>query len=497
MSQILSPRRTRPRPSARSAAVADAAAAASTGSASWGPLFVVLAGLFMTTLDFFIVNVAIPSTQQDLGAGPAAIQFIVAGYGLALAAGLITAGRLGDLYGRRRIFALGLAVFTVASAACGVAPSAGLLIAARVAQGAAAALLTPQVLAILSTVYSGAQRARAYRAFGLTLGFAGVFGQLIGGVLIRVDIAGLGWRTIFLINVPVGVVTLALIRRVLPESRAENRSRLDLLGTALAAVGLVGIVLPLVEGPEQGWPLWTWACLAGAVVVLVGFVAQQRRLGRLGRGPLLDLALFRARAFSAGSAIGLAYLMAAAPFFLFLAVYLQEGRGLSALESGVIFIPLGLGYFASSLRAGALAARLGRQVMALGGGLLAAGLGVLCLTALRLGTTGAVGWLIPGLVIAGAGMGLVIGALPGTVLAGVQPAHASAASGMLSTAQQVGGSIGVAVVGLAFYGRLGDLGQSAGPAGIPSAFALSLEIVAAICVGIVVLAQLLPRSRAH
>src|SRR5215831_4622807 len=199
---------------------ADRAVAAPAGPherSGWAPLLVVLAGTFMTYLDFFIVNVALPSIQGRLRAGPAAIQLVVAGFGLAFAVGMITGGRLGDLYGRRRMFMTGLALFTLTSAACGLAPSAGLLIGARVLQGAAGALMTPQVLAIIGIVYAGSRRDRAFAAYGLAMGFAGVLGQLLGGAIITASVGGSGWRGIFLINVPVGLTAMVLARRVIPE----------------------------------------------------------------------------------------------------------------------------------------------------------------------------------------------------------------------------------------------------------------------------------------
>jgi EmrB/QacA subfamily drug resistance transporter len=448
---------------------------------SWGALAVLLAGVFISLLDFFIVNVALPDTQRDLHAGPSAIQFIVAGYGLALAAGLITAGRLGDIYGRRRMYALGLGLFTVASAACGLAPSAGFLILARVAQGAAAALLMPQILAIINTVYTGTRRAKAFTAYGMTIGFGAVFGQLIGGVLIKLDVAGLGWRSIFLINVPIGVAAVALAPRLVPESRAAGGARLDLVGTVLVSLGLVAIVLPLVEGQQQGWPSWTFGCLAAAVPLLGAFVLYQRRLATRDGSPLINLALFRSRAFSAGVATNLVYQMMMASFFLMLALYLQEGRGLSALESGLIFLPLGLGYFVSSAKSGAVAARLGRQVVTLGSLVVSAGY-LLLAVAVHDGT----GWLIPGLVISGVGMGFVIAPMPAIILAGVRPENAAAASGVLSTAQQAGNAIGVAVIGVVFYKALGG--------GYPHAFGLALEVMAALGLVVTALVQLLPRT---
>jgi EmrB/QacA subfamily drug resistance transporter len=448
-------------------------------------LLVLLAGTFITTLDFFIVNVAIPATQRDLHAGPATIQFIVAGFGLALAAGLITGGRLGDLYGRRRMFVVGLSLFTLASLACGVAPTAGFLVGARVAQGMAAALLTPQVLAIVNTVYTGEHRARAFNAYGLAMGFGGVFGQLIGGVLIKADIAGLGWRAVFLINVPVGIAAVPAALRLVPESRAAHGARLDVLGTLLVSTGLVLIVLPLVEGRQEGWPLWTWLCLAAAPVVLAGFAAYQRRIG--GGQALIDLDLFRHRSFSVGAVIALVGQLAVASFFLVLALYLQQGRGMSPLESGLIFLALGVGYFVSSSQAAQVAARLGRQVVALGALTLGLGYGLLAAVANAIGTSGGTAWLIPGLLVAGCGMGLVMAPLPAIALSGIQPRYAASAAGVVSTSLQAGGAIGVAVVGVVFYDVLG-----AGH--FTSAFVVSLTVMIAFCVASAGLVQVLPNT---
>jgi EmrB/QacA subfamily drug resistance transporter len=444
---------------------------------SWGALGVLLVGIFITTLDFFIVNVAIPSVQADLRAGPAAIQFVVAGFGWAFAGSLVTGGRLGDLYGRRRMYQLGLAIFIIASTACGLAPNPGVLIAARVGQGLGAALMSPQVLAILNLVYTGRHRATAFTAFGVAMGFGGVFGQLIGGLLIQADVAGLGWRTIFLINVPVGLLALVLVRRMVPESRA-GRSRLDLVGTLLVTLGLVAVVLPLVEGQQLGWPLWTWLCLGAALPLLAGFVAYQRRA----TSPLVDLAMFRERAYSVGVLIALVYALTTASFFLVLALFLQQGHGLSALSSGLIFLPLGIGYFVSSTRSGRVAARLGRQVLAAGGLTVAAGYLLLAAAA-----DSQVGWLIPGLVVAGAGIGLVMGPLPAIAMSRVDAQRAAAGSGVLNAAQQAGGAIGVAVIGVVFYQVLGAHGTFAG------AFALSEVVLAGIAVAVAGLVQLLPR----
>ena len=397
----------------------------------WAPLPVVLAGTFMVVLDFFIVNVAMPAMQADLHAGTGAIEWVVAGYGLTFATLLITAGRLGDQFGRRRMFAVGLGLFTLASAACGLAWSPGALVVARLVQGFAAALLSPQVLSIIGVAYTGEDRVRALSVYGIVLGLAAVGGQLVGGVLVQADVAGLGWRTCFLINVPVGLAALALALRLVPESRAGRSSRIDVAGTVLVTAGLTAIILPLVEGRRHGWPLWTWLALAAAPVLLGAFAAQQRRLARRGGVPLLDPALFRERAFSAGLLAQLVFWAGQASFFLVLALYLQLGRGLDALQAGLVFTILAVAYLVASIRAPALTARLGRRLPAIGALVLAAGHGLLAASVADVGTTGSVGLLAPALLLVGAGMGLVITPLTSTVLTSLEPQRAGAASGAL------------------------------------------------------------------
>jgi EmrB/QacA subfamily drug resistance transporter len=463
----------------------------------WGPLLVVLTGTFMTFLDFFIVNVALPSIQRDLQADPAAVQLVVAGYALTFSVGMITGGRLGDLYGRRRMFRIGLALFTATSAACGLAPNATFLVISRVVQGGAGAMMTPQVLAILGTVYAGERRAKAFAAYGMTMGIAGVLGQLIGGLLIQADIAGSSWRGIFLINIPVGICGLVLAGRLVPESRAAggagrppaggpgaSRAELDLLGTALASFGLVAVILPLVEGQQHDWPLWTWLCLAAAPVLLGAFVLQQVRRKRGRRAPLLDFGLFRNRAFGVGSTTALTYALVPPSFFFVLALYLQDGRGFSALFSGVIFTAVGAGFLSAMLLTQVMTARLGRQILALGALVTAAGSATMALTA---GTASA-GELLPGLAVAGSGMGMVLVPLSATVLRDVEPRQASSAAGVLATFQQVGGALGVAIVGVLFFREL-----RAGS--FPHAFAVSMVVLAALTTLTAGLVQLLPSRR--
>jgi EmrB/QacA subfamily drug resistance transporter len=450
----------------------------------WAALPVVLAGTFMVVLDFFIVNVAMPAMQADLHAGNAAIEWVVAGYGLTFGTLLITAGRLGDQFGRRRMFSLGLGLFTLASAACGVAGTPTVLVVARLFQGVAAALLSPQVLAIIGVVYDGPNRVRALSVYGIVLGLAAVGGQLIGGALVQADIAGLGWRSCFLINVPIGLAALLAARPLVPESRTAGASRLDVVGTVLVTLGLVGLVLPLVEGRQHGWPLWTWLSLGAAPLALLAFAAHQRRLSRRGGAPLLDPALFRSRAFSAGLLTQLLFWTVQASFFLVLALYLQQGRGLDALDAGLVFTILAAAYLAASMKAPELTGRFGRKLPLAGALALGAGHALMLAAVADIGTGGSLALLAPAMVLEGAGMGLIITPLTSTVLSALDPQQAGAASGALSTVQQVGNTIGVAVTGVIFFGALDR--------GFAPAFELSLAQLAAVCLAVAALTRLLP-----
>jgi EmrB/QacA subfamily drug resistance transporter len=453
----------------------------------WAPLPIVLTGTFMVVLDFFIVNVALPSIQSSLHTSSGALEWVAAGYGLTSAVFLITAGRLGDRYGRRRVFAIGLALFTVSSAACGAAGSPEVLVCGRLVQGLAGALLMPNVLSILGVAYTGEDRPRALSAYAMVMGLAAAGGQLIGGVLVQANIAGLGWRSCFLINVPIGLLALALTPRVVPESRAEGASRVDLVGTAMVTAGLTAIVLPLVEGRQHGWPLWTWLSLGAAPMILGAFVAHQRGLTRRGGAPLLDLSLFSERTFSAGLLAQVVFWCGQASFFLVLALYLQQGRGLSALHSGLVFTILAATYLGASMGAPALAERYGRRVLGIGALVLATGHGVLLAAVAAVGVGGSIAALVPGLMLIGAGMGLGIAPLATIILSGMKPQQAGAASGALSTMQQLGNALGVAVIGVIFFGALHS--------GFADAFELSLAALAVILVSVAALTRLLPAPR--
>ena len=459
-------------------------------AATWAPLAVILCGTFVYVLDFFIVNVALPSIQHSLAASPAAIEWIVAGYGLTSAAFLVTGGRLGDHYGRRKLFCVGIATFTVTSALCAAAPDAGFLVAARLAQGVGAAIMAPNVLSILGTTYTGPARVKAISVYGMVMGVAAVGGQLLGGVLIAANLAGLGWRVIFWVNVPVGIAALVLARRVVPESRATvngtGPGRLDLRGAALFTAALVAIVLPLLDGRAQGWPAWSWASLAAGPVLLAVFALHLREMARRGGQPLLDPAIFAVRAFRAGLTCQVLFWCQQGASYLLLALYLQEGRGLSPIKSGGVFGVLAVGYLATSLRAPALTMRFGRRVVATGALIAAVGDLLLVLGVLS-GGGGPVAALFPGLFLLGAGQGLCITPLTTTVLSHADASRAGSVSGALATAQQVGNAIGVAISGVIFYGLIGD-GR-----GYDVAYRWSTAEMAVLLVGVAALTFIIPK----
>jgi EmrB/QacA subfamily drug resistance transporter len=450
-------------------------------------LFVLLLGVFMAILDFFIVNVALPSAQKDLHASTAAIQWVVAAYGIALAVGLVTGGRMGDLFGRKRAFILGMLLFTLASAACGLAPDPSVLIAARAVQGLSAAVFMPQILGIIGAAFSGPAQIRAFTGYGLTAGLGAVFGQLIGGALIQANLWGLGWRLVFWINLPFGVAAALTAVRALPAVRGASRTRLDPVGTGLLAAAVLALILPLVEGRADGWPLWTWACLAACPLLLALFYAHQRRLIAGGGAPVLNPALFKSRAFAVGIPVALVYNLSIASYFFVLALYLQQGRGLSALDSGLLFGAVGGPYLLTSMSSGKYAKRYGRNLLSAGALVQGAGYALMALTEHQDGLGHSICWLIPAMAVVGGGMGFAYTPMFGLVLAGVDPRHASSASGLLSTVQQIGGATGIAVAGIVFFDRLGARVDGLAFTGAFGAALLLLALISAAAAGLMLL----------
>src|ERR1700680_1975703 len=419
----------------------------------WLALGSVMTALFMVLLDVSIVNVAVPPLRSNLGANNADIQFVIAGYGLAYAGLLITGGRLGDIFGRKRLFIIGMSGFRSASALCGLAQSAIMLDLSRVLQGGMAAMMYPQVLSVIQVTFPPQERARVFGLVGAVIGIATITGPLAGGLIIRNDITGGSWRWIFLVNLPIGIAALVAATRLITESRAPNATRLDVGGVVLATAGILLLVYPLVEGQVAGWPAWTFICMAISPVMLLLFILYERSLPST-RFPLVQLSMFRIPSFRVGVAIAAVFIAGIPAFFFTFSLMLQVGLGYSALHAGLTTIPWSLASAFASAMSTRVAPRLGKWTIAIGSGLLVIGiLGVIATLDLR-GTDVTSYDLRPTIVISGVGLCTVIAPLLNIILAGVPGRDAGSASGVLTTFQQLGGAIGVAVVGVVFFGLL-------------------------------------------
>jgi EmrB/QacA subfamily drug resistance transporter len=426
----------------------------------WLALGSVMTALFMVLLDVSIVNVAVPAIRSNLSANNADIQFVVAGYGLAYAVMLITGGRLGDIFGRKKLFLIGMAGFVIASALCGLAQSAIMLDLSRVVQGLMAALMYPQVLSVIQVSFPPQERARVFGFVGAVIGIATITGPLAGGLIIRNDITGGSWRWIFLVNLPIGIAAFIAATRLVTESRAPNAKRLDIVGVVLASAGILLLVYPLVEGQVAGWPAWTFICMGLSPFVLAAFILYERGLPST-RFPLVQLSLFRIPSFRVGVAISAVFIAGIPAFFFTFSLMLQVGLGFSALNAGLTTIPWSLGSAFASAMSTRVAPRLGKWTIAIGSVLLVLGILGIMLT-LHIAGIKVTGWdLIPSFLISGLGLGTVIAPLLNIILAGVPGRDAGSASGVLTTFQQLGGAIGVAVVGVVFFGLLSSRATSA------------------------------------
>ncbi|WP_328689043.1 MFS transporter [Streptomyces caniferus] len=459
-----------------------AADGAANGAAPWRALALVLVGAFMAVLDTFIVLVAAPALQADLHATAADVQLVLAGYQLTYALALITGARLGDRFGRRRLFMTGMALFTLASVGCALAPGAGSLIAARLVQGLGAAAMFPQVFAVIQVLIPAGKRPKAFGALGAVIGMATMSGQLIGGVLISADLFGSSWRPVFWVNVPVGVVTLLLAGLFLPETRAPRARRLDLPGAAVLTVALFLLVVPLVEGRAYGWPLWTWLSLAASVPAFALLCLVERRVEAAGGTPLVRLGLLGERPFAVGMTLVVLTYAGINSLFLVLSLTLQDGLRRDALGAGLVYTPFAVAFFLTSLLAGRLA-RHGRRVLRIGALTGAVGFVGTIVLALGAGAELSAWELVPPLLLVGAGNGLLVTPLLNAVLGNVGPEDVGMASGVLSTGQQIGGAVGVALVGILYYGALGGAAHNDTRAyGQALAAALLLNVVLAAAI---------------
>jgi EmrB/QacA subfamily drug resistance transporter len=454
-----------------------------TTSAPWLALGILLIATFMGQLDVFIVNVAAPSIQGDLHASFSEIELIISGYILAYAVGLVTGGRIGDSQGRRKTFLIGLSAFIVMSFACGVAPDAPLLIVFRIFQGFAAALMLPQVLSIVQVSFPDESRGTALGYYGAAIGLASIAGQLIGGALIRANIAGSGWRAVFFVNIPLGIIALVGTLLTVRESRAEEPKRLDIVGALLLALALVLPLYPMVMSASVGWPVWALLMIVVSAPAFAVFALWEQHFGRQDGDPLLRLDLFRARSFTFGLLTALAFYSGNAGLFIVLAYFFQAGLHLSPLGSGLAFTPLGIGFAAASIASRPLVSRYGSRVLILGAIIMAVSL-VLAWAVTRPSpaSTQAVALIGP-LFLSGVGQGVIAAPLINVVLRGVNPDVAGAASGAMLTATQTANALGVAVAAGVCFTTI--LGGRPGSAGIPvssyrDAFGITMLVLAGL-----------------
>jgi len=407
----------------------------SINSRRWYALAVVLAAVFLAAFDFNVVTIAIPSIQRGLGTSFGEIQLIVAGYALSFAVLLITGGRLGDLYGRRRMYVVGMTGFTIASALCGFARSPTALVGSRLLQGACAAVMVPQALSFIQVTFTRREQSLAYAMYGMTIGFGMIAGQLLGGLLLSADLLGLGW----------------LVR----ESRARAGLKLDPGGVVLVSAALALLLYPLIRGEAAGWPTWTWLSLAGAAVLLLVFVRYERWKTDRDGSPVLDLSLFRHRSFVVGLGVGLSFFSVLAPFLVLLTEYLQSGLDLTPRAAGLRFLPFAIGFLSASFASARLAPRLGRAILQLGAALMVAGLlTLMAVVRSAAWDTSPLAYVLP-LLVYGFGQGSLQAPLVNFILVDVPPDEAGSASGVVTMLQQLSFALGVAVIGSVFLVALG------------------------------------------
>ncbi len=422
----------------------------------WIALFVLLLASFMNLIDVTIVNVALPSLMRDFNATANEIEWVVAAFVLAFALGLLPFGRLGDIVGRTRMFLIGVALFTLASALCGLAPSMNWLIAARVLQGLAGAIMTPQVLAIAQVTFPPEEKGQAFSLFGLSAGLAAVSGPILGGLLIGADIFGLDWRPIFLVNIPVGLLALVAGWFLIPRTPGNPTLSNDYVGIGLFAVASVALIFPLVEGRAYGWPLWAYGLVVFSFVMTALFVLWQRHRARAGLPQLLNYGLIANPNYLLGLLITTIWASGIPAMFIVISLTLQSGFGFTPLESGLTNTPFSVGVLLVSLLIGRLGQRYLKARLMVGAALLVLGIGWLDLIILNLGDSLDHWVLLPPLLLAGIGLGIGFSGLFQSVLAGVPARDAGAGSGALQAFQQIGGAFGVAVVGEIFFSALGD-----------------------------------------
>ena len=419
-------------------------------SRRWWVLATVVAAQFIFGVDAFVVNVAIPTIAAELHASQAEIESVIAIYLIAYATLIVTGGRLGDIHGTKRVFLAGVAGFTLTSLWCGLAQSGPELIVARLAQGATAALMVPQVLATLHLLFSDSARSLAFAIYGIVLGLAGAAGFALGGILVTLDLAGAGWRAVFFVNVPFGILIIAAALRIMPSVPRRAGTRLDIPGAIVLFLGLLCLIGPLLFGRDLHWSPLVWLVMAAGVAIVAAFVKLERAVERNGGMPLIDLALLSDKAFMRGLAAAFFFFFANLSFYLVMTMYMQTALRIPSVQAGLVFVPLALTFVAASRLSGVRAKHRGMLVLIEGCAIQIAGLVAL---ALAIGFTRAptASMLAAILTIFGYGQGLVMAPLSGVVLSSVKPASAGSGSGMYGTTAQIANAAGVAAIGAVFF----------------------------------------------
>ncbi len=466
----------------------------------WLALAVLILGVVMGMIDTTIVNVALPTIRTSISASEATLSWIISGYALAYGLILIPAGRLGDRVGHKWVFLAGLTGFTLASLACGLAQDGTALVVARVAQGLFGGLFFPAVTALIQLMFTGRDRGRAFAVMGAAIGVSTALGPIVGGLLIEWLGEAEGWRSIFFVNLPFGVLAVVAAVLILPGGAEGGDARgTDALGFVLLAGALVAILVPLIEGQDLDWPLWTWLSLAGGVLLVVLFALWEVLVARRGRTtPFVPPHLFSHPAFTGGVVLALVYFAAFTSIFFTISILWQAGLGHSALESGIVSIPFALGSILGASQSDRIAHRLGRTALVIGTACVAAGLVAVWLVLLLVPAADLTNWaLLAPLAVAGIGSGLFIAPNAQFIVATVDAAEAGAASGVIGTMQRIGSAIGIAVIGSVLFGTL----EVKGPADLGRAFAESaahsMLVSAIFAVAAFALVFVLPKQVAH
>ncbi|SFN88405.1 Major Facilitator Superfamily protein [Bradyrhizobium sp. Ghvi] len=438
----------------------------------WWVLAIVVAAQFMFGVDAFVVNVAIPTIAVELKATPAQIESIIAIYLIAYAMLVVTGGRLGDIHGTKNVFLAGVIGFTATSLWCGLAQSGAELIIARLAQGATAALMVPQVLATLHLLFTDESRSRAFGIYGIVLGLAGAAGFLLGGLLVTIDLAHTGWRAVFFVNVPCGLLIAMTAWRIMPTVPRRSGTKLDIKGSLVLFAGLLCLIGPLLFGHDVGWAPWLWVVMGGGGAILFAFVRLEHEVGRAGGMPLIDLTLLSDAAFLRGLGAACFFFAANLSFYLVMTLFMQRGLKIAPLAAGLAFIPLALAFVVASRHSGSRAKHRGTKVLIEGCALQIAGLAALALVAFGVDAPTSV-MLALIMIVFGYGQGLVMAPLSAAVLSTVKPVAAGSASGAYGTIAQIGNAAGVAAIGAVFFAV--ETLQSA-----RAAFLVSLALFAAL-----------------